>query len=354
MNNIKDRGANTEEYWKLRTYRLETMQEKTAGELASDMKKLYKKAMSDIDKEIQAFYGRYATENGLTMQEVHKRLDPKEFKSAIEEIHRYYKFADPKKMNPQMAMAYRDRLRLLSARAYMSRLEEVKIRLEHVMVRLAKEEESDYTKKLSKIYEESLSRTSYAIDKTLGFSEGYSAPDYETLNKVLHEKWLGRNFSESIWTNKGKLLNSIQTDLLSGIALGHNPRKIAAAMEKTMGAGYSNCERLARTETLHFMNQATLDGYKEHGIEEYQFNCGLDERTCPVCGALDGKTFDVKYKEEGVNYPVMHPNCRCSTSPAIGKDEIDKMFDEWDRKNGFEVDEMMSYAEWKEKTKKID
>lgn len=320
MDNIKDRGANTEEYWKLRLHRLETMQEKTAGELLTDMRKVYQNAMSDLDKEIQAFYGRYAKENGLTMQEVHKRLNPKELDKAIVEIKRYYEFADPTKMNPQMAQSYRDKLRLLSARAYMSRLEEVKMRLENIMVRLAAKEEADYTQKLGKIYAETHSRTSYTIDKTLGFSEGYSAPSDRTLNKALQEKWLGRNFSENIWTSKGRLLNFIQTDLLSGIALGHNPRKIAEAMEKSMNADYKNCERLARTETLHFMNQATLDAYKEHGVEQYEYICGLDERTCPICGELDGKVFDVRYKEEGVNYPVMHPNCVLGDSVILAPD----------------------------------
>lgn len=350
MNNIKDRGANTEEYWKLRLHRLETMQEKTASELLTDMRKVYDRAMSDLEKEIQAFYGRYATENGLTMQEVHKRLDPKQLKSAREEIKKYYEFADPKQMNPQIAKAYRDKLRFLSARAYMSRLEEIKMRLENIMVRLAAKEEEDYTQKLGKIYSESHSQTSYTIDKTFGFSEGYSAPSNETLNKALQEKWLGRNFSENIWKNKGRLLDSIQSDLLSGIALGHNPRKIAEDMEKTMHSGYKNCERLARTETLHFMNQATKDAYKEHGVEKYEYICGLDERTCLICGELDGKVFELKYAEEGVNYPVMHPNCRCST--VIAKDDIDRLFESFDKENGFEVPEKMTYSEWKEKNSK--
>jgi SPP1 gp7 family putative phage head morphogenesis protein len=80
-------------------------------------------------------------------------------------------------------------------------------------------------------------------------------------------------------------------------------------MAERYGQDYRNCERLARTETIHFMNQATHDSYREHGVEKYQFVCGLDERTCPTCGALDGTVHDVRYKEEGVNYPVMHPNC---------------------------------------------
>ena len=42
--------------------------------------------VGDIKKEIESFYGRYAENNNLTLQEVHKRLNPSELKSAKEEI----------------------------------------------------------------------------------------------------------------------------------------------------------------------------------------------------------------------------------------------------------------------------
>lgn len=350
MNNIKDRGANTEEYWRLHS--LETKQDKTVRELLTDMRRVYNRAMSDIDKEIEAFYGRYATENGLTMQEVHRLLDPSQLRSAKEELRRYYEFADPKKINPQMSTAYRAKLHELESRMRISRLEEIKARLENIMVRLGAAEKEKFSQCMEKIYAESHSLASFSIDSSLGFSAGYTAPSNEVLNKAIQEKWLGRNFSESIWTNKGKLLESIQTDLLSGIALGYNPRKIASAMHKSIGTSYRNCEVLARTESLHFANAATETAYKEHGVEKYQFVCGLDERTCPVCGELDGQVFELKYKQEGVNYPVMHPQCRCSTVP-FWDDDISKLFDDAQRvarDDGgelYEVPADMTYAQWK-------
>lgn len=299
----------TADYWIKRAFRAEEAADKTDEELLRDMSKVYRNAIAELEKEIQAFYGRYAEENGLSMQEVHRRLDPKQLKSAKEEIRRYYEFADPKKIGKNMSREYRDELRRLSARAYMSRLEEIKMRLKQNVIRLAAEEQKKFEEAMKKAYSEAHSQASYTLDRGLGFSEGYSAPSDEVLNKVVSEKWLGSNFSDRIWQDKGKLLTSIENELLSGIAQGHNPRKIADAMAAKYGQDYKNCERLARTETIHTMNSATYDCYKEHGVEKYQFVCGLDERTCPECGALDGTVHDVRYKEEGVNYPVIHPNC---------------------------------------------
>ena len=348
------RPENTD-YWINRAFRAEAAADKTSAELLRDMGKVYRKSLADLEKEIQAFYGRYATENGLDMAEVHKRLDPKQLKSAIEEIKKYYEFADPKRIGRNMSLEYRDELRRLSARAYMSRLEEIKMRMKHIVVKLASEENARFTRALKKTYSDAHAQTSYTLDKGLGFTEGYSAPSEDVLNKVVSAKWLGSNYSDRIWQDKGKLLTSIENELLSGIAQGHNPRKIADAMAQKYNQDYRNCERLARTETIHYMNEATYDSFKEHGVEKYQFVCGLDERTCPECGALDGTVHELKYAEEGINYPVIHPNCRCCVIPAFD-DEISELFNDdedtrlayGEDRTRYEVPASMTYKEWRE------
>ena len=313
------RNKNTQ-YWIDRAFRAVEAGEKKADELLRDMQKVYEKSLADLHKEIEAFYGRYATENGLTLAEVNKRLDPKQLKSAIAEIKRYYEFAKPENIGSGMSREYRDELRRLSARAYMSRLEEIKARLKNEVVKLAAEQEKAMTESLKKTYTEANAEASYNIDYERGFTEGYSAPNADVLEKVVKEKWLDDNYSSRIWKDKGKLLTSIETELLSGIAQGHNPKKIAQAMSDKYAQNYKNCERVARTETIHTMNVATSNAYKAHGIEKYEFLCDLSERTCAVCGALDRTVHDLKYKQEGVNYPVMHPNCYDEQTEVLTKD----------------------------------
>lgn len=352
---------NTEEYWKKRFSFNQLTKEKTASELLTSMKTVYRNSLMDIQKEIEAFYGRYAENNNLTLQEVNKRLNPDELKSAKYEIKKYYDDIDKLVRNKDgivdvsLLRKYKDELRLQSAKAYMSRLEEIKLKMKNIVVNLAIEESKDFTKELEKIYNTTYSKTSYQIDKGLGFSEGFVAPDNETLNEAIHEKWLGLNYSDRIWKDKGKLIDSLNTTFLQGVAQGHNPRKIAQNMSDKYQSNYYNCERLARTEFIHITNLATYNSYKEHKIEKYQFLCALDERTCPICGSLDNEIFDLKYKNEGINYPVMHPNCRCTTVPYFEPDEIDRMFDEAQRVARNEEGELyyvpasMTYKEW-EKT----
>lgn len=359
-NGYKGKNSNpNEKYWKDRTEKAVELTEKTTDEMLRDMKEVYQKSIKELNREIEAFYGRYAIENGLTLEEVHKRLDPKQLKSAKEEIKRYYDFAKPEKIGRNMSREYRDELRRLSARAYMSRLEEIKMKLKQIVVKLAAEEEKRLEKSMKKTYSETHARTAYAFDKTRGFSGGYTAPSEDALTKAVKEKWLESNYSERVWKDKGLLLTAIDSELLSGIAQGHNPRKIAEAMTDRFGLDYKNCERLARTEMLHTMNSATYNSYKEQGVEKYQFVCGFDESTCPECGALDGQTFEMKYAVEGVNYPVIHPNCRCSVTPVF-EDEISELFNDDENtrlaydegRKHYDVPASMTYKQWREMVEK--
>lgn len=352
---------NDKEYWQTRASQRELMGEKTAEELLLTMKPVYKNCLVDINKEIEAFYGRYAENNQLTLTEVHKRLDPKELKSAKEEIKKYYDDIDrlardsSGKVDVNLLRQYKDELRLQSAKAYMSRLEELKLNLKNITVNLGVKESEAYYQTLSKIYSDTYKKTSYDMDKFFGFSAGFEGLNYKKLNSAIHQQWLGMNFSDRIWNNKGKLLDQINTTFLQGVAQGHNPRKIAESMAKNMGTSYYNCERLARTECAHIAGEATLQGYKDRGTERYKFDATLDDRTSDICQSLDGEVFYVKEAQEGVNYPPMHPNCRSTTIPYFEPDDIDKMFDEAQRVARNEDGELyyvpasMTYKEW-EKT----
>lgn len=62
------------------------------------------------------------------------------------------------------------------------------------------------------------------------------------------------------------------------------------------------------------------------------------ERTCDVCGGLDGQRFKLSEKQPGVNFPPLHPNCRCTTVAVDPDDDLE------DVKSG-ELD----YEQWYQK-----
>lgn len=62
------------------------------------------------------------------------------------------------------------------------------------------------------------------------------------------------------------------------------------------------------------------------------------ERTCEVCGGLDGQRFKLTDIQYGVNFPPVHPNCRCTT---VGWDEADE------EPLQLEGQQQIDYEEWK-------
>ena len=101
---------------------------------------------------------------------------------------------------------------------------------------------------------------------------------------------------------------------------------------------------LVHTETAHIHAQADMKVHEDLGIEEYKYFATLDYRTCETCQPLDGQVFKRSEAVEGVNYPCMHPRCRCTTTmnmdytnrrarnPLTGKNEI--------------VDGDLTYKQW--------
>ncbi len=62
--------------------------------------------------------------------------------------------------------------------------------------------------------------------------------------------------------------------------------------------------------------EAAEQGYRETGVQSYRFEAALDLKTCTVCGALDQREFPLAEHETGINYPPLHPRCRCTTVPV--------------------------------------
>lgn len=123
-----------------------------------------------------------------------------------------------------------------------------------------------------------------------------------------------------------------------GLGIDEISQKIAQEYQDISNVRAQN---IARSETLRASNFARLEAYKQvEGIKEYEWLTALDERTCPWCNAMDGKTikigesfFDqgeeltvknendkdvtISFKEYGVKFPPLHPQCRCTTVPKF-------------------------------------
>lgn len=84
-------------------------------------------------------------------------------------------------------------------------------------------------------------------------------------------------------------------------------------------------ERTAETQANGVSNNAQAAVYEAAGIKEEEWVATLDHKTCPTCGNLDGKRFEVG---KGATAPV-HPRCRCLRVPAYAGSEIKTRYVDW-------------------------
>ena len=72
----------------------------------------------------------------------------------------------------------------------------------------------------------------------------------------------------------------------------------------------SRSEAIARTETLRLSANAIYKLYEENNINKYQFLAS--QGACEICQGLDnGQIIPLTEAVDEVNYPPIHPNCRC-------------------------------------------
>lgn len=143
-------------------------------------------------------------------------------------------------------------------------------------------------------------------------NEDFSMPNKKLMEKLLQEPWRGDSFSGRLWKNQKKLAVGLNDLLLGGLQQGKTATEIAVSLHNFMGQGFNECHRLVRTETMHYLNDATLRRYKDAGVEYVQIWAAEDERTCDECSKYHGKIYPL---DECPHVPF-HPNCRCTIIPV--------------------------------------
>ena len=72
------------------------------------------------------------------------------------------------------------------------------------------------------------------------------------------------------------------------------------------------------TQTAHYMldavDQATLEGYRDSGVEKVKWNTNIDGRECKTCRERNGKIYPIDKIP-----PKAHRNCRCYLTPVPKK-----------------------------------
>jgi len=340
------------QYWKNRNESLFLAGEEKGLDLATDLKTIYEQSLKRLTSELYIFYNEYAKEGKLTLEEAKKRLSKQELKLFHKQLKEYTDYAKENQFNDKLTD-----IKLLKLKVRVSRLEALKAQIEFELSKLANETEVNLTDYLESIYQDGYYKTIFNVEKELGFKIDFAQLNTKLVEKAVSKTYNIANYSvgiNKVWENKDNLMLILNQSIPQGLTLGYNPKKLAEIVSKKLKTNYNATVRLMRTEYNLLLNEATSDGYKACGIEQYQILATLDNRTSEICQDMDGQIFNAKDKEVGVNYPPFHPNCRTTTIPYFEPDEIDEEFGIGTRlakdENGayYEVPANITYKQWKE------
>ena len=168
-----------------------------------------------------------------------------------------------------------------------------------------------------------------------------------TIERVVKSPFHGKNYSQRVWDNTAETAAKAQKIIVEGLIKGSSYPRMAQKLARVTSNTYYNAYRLIQTEVTHFTEMGRFDAYKDIGIEKYTYYATLGSKTCDVCAALDGKTFNIDEGIEGKNKPPIHPHCMCYT--VIGDVKLtSRLARDPETGKNYKVRGDMTYNEWYE------
>lgn len=304
------------DYWQKRGEDVAQRQHDMTDAYVDRLRREYDRAIQSIQHDIEIFYGRFASNNEISMADARRMLNAaelKEFKMTLED----FTFAAKNNAGGQWTKI----LNNVYFKTRISRLEALQVQIRHRVEMLASGQQAAVTGLLGDVYTDTYYRTLFEVQRGLGFGVTFARIDHERLEKVLQTEWAGSNYSKRIWSNRDKLTTELQTKLSQSFIRGDPLDRTARDLADRMQVSFYNAARVVRTESAFISGEATMDGYKASGVvKKYEFLATLDSRTSKPCRSMDSRVFALNEKEVGVNYPPLHPFCRSTVCPYFDDD----------------------------------
>ena len=313
----------SQEYWAKRE--AEQLRHNITEEAEYDkrLKQIYSDMLDACQNEINAFYGKYAAKEGITLAEAKKKVAKLDIAAYERKAKRYVaekNFSD--KANEEM--------RLYNAAMKINRLEMLKANIGLELISGHDELEKFMSGILKGRTEDELKRQAGILGKTV---KNNAAKAKAIVNASFHSG----TFSDRIWQYQDLMREDLGKVLTDGFIRGKNPRALAKDMRQVFYGGdpkkvggYRYCiERLMRTELARVQTEAQKQSFERNGFEQYTFI--VNGGCCDICEGLKGKHFPVVKMMPGENAPPMHPHCRCSTAAYSDRKEYEEWLDFLDK-----------------------
>ena len=307
------------EYWEGRVTQLVEQMEADEARLGKKLAKAYDRMLAELKREIAAYYQEYGTDGVIEYRRLLASLSDEDRELLMQKMNEFaLKYPEYADLLPIRESIYKlDRLEGLQYSVWVQQLEIGAIEQAAFEAHLAK-----YAALAANLAAEQL-----------GFGKNFYRVNDALIRAVIGERWSnGDNFSGRIWANTEKLANTLNTELAQMFARGVKYDEMARyILEMTRNPdkkkGLKDAMRLIYTEGTFVFNEAQARVHEQnHGYyrmvtitEGLKADKAARFKASPVCDVCR-KVSEYQVEEPvafsdrqpGVNFPPMHPRCRCS------------------------------------------
>lgn len=293
-------------YWSKRLQELDVSLSKDEKQLFSELSKYYEQEYAALDKEIAAYYAKYGEENVIAFRTLLLELPDADKQLLLQNMDEFAK------QYPEFA----DLLPVRESIYKLNRLEGLQTSIVLQQLKIGAIEQAKFREHFEK---QALKYANYAAEQ-LGFGTNFYRIDSEMLQVVIGNPWCnGKDFSERIWANREALAQTLQNEIANGLIRGEDYKTMSRILQqKFENTSQKQAERLVFTEDTYLSNEAKIRPFERNtAYTHYEYLCVEDHRTCETCRALSGQTFEISKRNAGLNFPPMHPWCRCTVMPVV-------------------------------------
>lgn len=206
-------------------------------------------------------------------------------------------------------------------------------------------EQLSLTDHLIEIYKDNYYKGLYGLTMGTKVAYNFVGINENAIKTAIQFPWSGKNFSDRIYNNKTKLIQTLRTELTQSMIRGDSIKETAKVFSNRLNISKENAQRLVQTETGAVLSMSDKKMYEEFGLDEYEYVATLDDRTSTTCKELDNRVFKLDNYTPGLNAPPMHPRCRSTTVPYFSENTTKRMARDLNTGKSVVVEDI-SYNEW--------
>lgn len=298
--------ASNQEYWIERARRVIEEESKLDAEVFERVRQIISMVIQDIEKEIYTFYAKYASKEGLSIEDAKKKIDKTDIREFEDRVKRYVE-------NKDFSDKANKELRQYNTKMYVSREQLLKQQLGVIFTHGTALVERELCEYMTEAVNREVLRQSGILGQTVQIKPSH-------VRAIVNASFQGMKWSTRLWKDMEEVRTHVEKTVSNVVLRGRHPNEYVPELKKKMGVTTSQAKRLLITETARVQTEAQKLRYLEMSgpDSEYEYVAKLDKKTSKTCRGLDGKVFKVKDMKPGVNAPPMHPNCRSTTVPHVG------------------------------------